>query len=147
MTLALKSPERCYSAVCQCVGGTGHMTSVTYARGLHARGYRHGIPVQPPVSVDLAQLLTANCQRLANVWAVSTCDCTELLNAFARCVRTTTIRLDHRATTAEKLEDSRVVSVLNSGPGFKSQPRRCRVTVLGKLFTLIVPLFTKQRNW
>jgi len=32
----------------------------------------------------------------------------------------------------------RVVSVLDSGaegPGFKSQPRRCRVTVLGKLFT------------
>ena len=45
---------------------------------------------------------------------------------------------------------SRVVSVLNlgaEGPGFKSQPRRCRVTVLGKLFTPIVPLFTKQRNW
>ena len=44
----------------------------------------------------------------------------------------------------------RVVSVLDSGalgPGFKSQPRRCRVTVLGKLFTPIVPLFTKQRNW
>jgi len=42
---------------------------------------------------------------------------------------------------------SRVVSVLNSGaegPGFKSQPRRCPVTVLGKLFTPIVPLFTKQ---
>jgi len=40
---------------------------------------------------------------------------------------------------------SRVVSVLDSGaegPGFKSQPRRCRVTVLGKLFTPIVPLFT-----
>jgi len=38
---------------------------------------------------------------------------------------------------------SRVVSVLDSvaeGPGFKSQPRRCRVTVLGKLFTPIVPL-------
>ena len=36
---------------------------------------------------------------------------------------------------------SRVVSVLDSGaeePGFKSQSRRCRVTVLGKLFTLIV---------
>jgi len=32
---------------------------------------------------------------------------------------------------------SGVVSVLNSaaeGPGFKLQPRRCRVTVLGKLF-------------
>jgi len=41
---------------------------------------------------------------------------------------------------------SRVVSVLDSGaegPGFKSQPRRCRVRVLGKLFTPIVPLFTK----
>jgi len=40
---------------------------------------------------------------------------------------------------------SRVVSVLDSGaegPGFKSQPLRCRVTVLGKLFTPIVPLFT-----
>jgi len=35
-----------------------------------------------------------------------------------------------------------VVSVLDSGaegPGFKSQPRRCRVTVFGKLFTPIVP--------
>jgi len=45
---------------------------------------------------------------------------------------------------------SRVVSVLDSGaeaPGFKSQPRRCRVTVLGKLFTPIVPLFIKQLNW
>ena len=45
---------------------------------------------------------------------------------------------------------SRVVSVLDSGtagPGFKSQSRRCRVTVLGKLFTPIVPLFSKQRNW
>ena len=45
---------------------------------------------------------------------------------------------------------SRVVSVLDSGAeglGFKSQLRRCRVTVLGKLFTPIVPLFTKQRNW
>jgi len=40
--------------------------------------------------------------------------------------------------------------VLDSGaeqPGFKSQPRRCRVTVLGKLFTPILPLFTKQQNW
>jgi len=44
----------------------------------------------------------------------------------------------------------RVVSVLHSdaeGPGFKLQPRRCRVTVLGKLFAPIVPLFTNQRNW
>ena len=45
---------------------------------------------------------------------------------------------------------SRVVSMLNSGavgPGFKSQPRHCRITVLDKLLTPIVPLFTKQRNW
>ena len=45
---------------------------------------------------------------------------------------------------------SRVVSVLDSGaerPGFKSQLRCCRVTVLGKLYTPIVPLFTKQQNW
>ena len=44
---------------------------------------------------------------------------------------------------------SRVVSVLDSvaeGTRFKSQPRRCRVTVLGKLFTPIVPLFIKQQN-
>ena len=45
---------------------------------------------------------------------------------------------------------SRVVSVLDSSaeePRFKSQPRRCRVTVLGKLFTPIEPLFPKQQNW
>jgi len=44
---------------------------------------------------------------------------------------------------------SRVVSVLDSGAevaGFKSQSRRCWVTVLGKLFTPVVPLFTKQQN-
>ena len=33
------------------------------------------------------------------------------------------------------------------GPWFKSQPRRCQVTLLGKLFTPILPLFTKQQNW
>jgi len=42
------------------------------------------------------------------------------------------------------------VSLLDSGavgPGFKSQPRRSCVTVLGKLFTSSVLLFTKQQNW
>ena len=59
----------------------------------------------------------------------------------------------HRITLTYLLTgwlSSRVVSVLDSGaegPGFKSQSRRYRVTVLGKLFTSIVPLFTKQRNW
>ena len=41
---------------------------------------------------------------------------------------------------------NRVVNVLDSGTegtGFKSQSQRCRVTVLGKLFTSSVPLFTK----
>jgi len=45
--------------------------------------------------------------------------------------------------------DSRVVSTLDSGaegPGFKSQSRRCRVTVIGKLFPPIVPLFTKRQK-
>jgi len=32
------------------------------------------------------------------------------------------------------------------GPGFKLQSRRYRVTVLGKLLTPIVPLFTKQQK-
>ena len=47
------------------------------------------------------------------------------------------------ATVVEGWLGSRVVSVLDSSaerPGFKSQPRRCRVTVLGKLFPPIVPL-------
>jgi len=39
-----------------------------------------------------------------------------------------------------------VAEWLAEGPGFKSQSRRCRVTVLGKLFTPIVPLFTKQQK-
>jgi len=28
-----------------------------------------------------------------------------------------------------------------------TQAQKARVTVLGKLFTRIVPLFTKQQNW
>ena len=55
-----------------------------------------------------------------------------------------------RVRTAIGWLGSRVVGMLDSGaegPGFKSQSRRCRVTVLGKLFTPIVPLFTKQQNW
>jgi len=40
-----------------------------------------------------------------------------------------------------------VLDLVAEGPGFKSQPRCYRATVLGKLFTPIVPLFTKQRNW
>ena len=56
----------------------------------------------------------------------------------------------HATTSYLRWLDSRVVSVLDSGAegsGFESQPRRCRVIALGKLFTPIVPLFTKHQNW
>jgi len=62
----------------------------------------------------------------------------------------TVIHQEYKITDITGWLGSRVVSVLDSGaegPGFKSQPRRCRVTVLGKLFTLVVPLFYKQQNW
>ena len=42
-----------------------------------------------------------------------------------------------------------MVSVLDLGaewPEFKSQLRRSRITVLGKVFTPIVPLFTKPAS-
>jgi len=60
------------------------------------------------------------------------------------------VRAIYCITDAPGWLGSRVVSVLDSGaegPRFKSQRRHCRVTVLGKLFTPIVPLFTKQQNW
>jgi len=43
---------------------------------------------------------------------------------------------------------SRVVSMLDSGAEGSNRSRDavCRVTVLGKLFTFIVPLFTKTQN-
>ena len=72
---------------------------------------------------------------------------------------TTRLILPHRVqdylTTVNKLLrriawlGSRMVSVLDSGAegsDFISRPRRCRVTVLGKLFIPIVPVFTGQRN-
>jgi len=45
-------------------------------------------------------------------------------------------------TTVSRWLGSREVSLLDSGtegPGFNLQPRRYRVTVLGKLFTPIMP--------
>ena len=68
------------------------------------------------------------------------------MRPFATLLQTIAIVTSHAGTWL----GSRVVSVLDSGaeePWFKSQPRRCRATVLGILFTPIVPLFTKQRNW
>jgi len=62
------------------------------------------------------------------------------------------IRRQHRykGGSVAEVAQYRVVSMLDSGaagPRLKSQSRHCRVTVLGKLFTPIVPLFTKQQNW
>ena len=67
-------------------------------------------------------------------------------------VRPSQVPGSHRTLQLQCLRRSvhRVVSVLDSGAEgleFKSQSRCCRVTVLGKLFTPIVPLFTKQQNW
>ena len=42
---------------------------------------------------------------------------------------------------------SRIADLRSSRYSERPAKRRCRVTVLGKLFTPIVPLFTKQRNW
>jgi len=36
---------------------------------------------------------------------------------------------------------------LHHGGATQPHDSSCRVTVLGKLFTPIVPLFTKQQNW
>ena len=50
-------------------------------------------------------------------------------------------QLKNRTELLDGWLGSRVVSVLDSGAersGFKSQSRRCRVTVLGKMFTPIV---------
>jgi len=83
---------------------------------------------------------------------------------FGKMVKTWTMRSDGQALRQPEVNfctilskcirkgwlSSRVVSMLDSGaerPGFKSQMRRCRVTVFGKLFTPIVPLFTEQQNW
>jgi len=63
--------------------------------------------------------------------------------------RTATWRTKKRSIFIHQLS-CRMVSVLDSGaegPVFKSQSRRCRLTVLGKLFTPIMSQFTNKRNW
>jgi len=69
---------------------------------------------------------------------------------FCCCRRTARMEQFIPATIRHGWLGSRVVSVLDSDAGayrFKSQSRRCRLTVLGKLFTPIASLFTKQPNW
>jgi len=119
----------------------------------------HG-PTEPrcaTVSVCRLSLISTRC-RAADLYAVVR-SLSLSLSLRARHYRPRAIRRAERMFISHELSsaqlnsswlDSRVVSVLDSGtewPGFQLQSRRCRVTVLGKLFTPIVPLFTKQRNW
>jgi len=97
-----------------------------------------------------------NSSRLSAYFS-SFCIMLSIMPNFLQC--TTCIRLRVEVSLSTKiiymyteqgLLGSRVVSALDSGavgPGFKSQSQHCLVTVLGKLFTPIVPMFTKQRNW
>jgi len=92
---------------------------------------------------------TRSLQYSAGVHDVIVDDAIDVFAVVVSWPQTTAASLVPNYTTLGWL-GSRVVGVLDSGaegPGFKSQPRRCRVTVSGKLFTPIVPLFTKQRNW
>ena len=62
-----------------------------------------------------------------------------------------TYRMIHCIKFVTRWLGSRVVSVLDSaaeGSGFRLKLQCCRVTVLGKPFTPIMPQrFTKQQNW
>ena len=81
---------------------------------------------------------------------VSQCSRGRFLNQPIQFYLNNTIKLCHliqRSIAYSAWFGSRVVSVLDSvaeGPGFKSQSRRWRVTVLGKLFTSIVPRSVHQ---
>jgi len=55
------------------------------------------------------------------------------------------LSLDRDGSAAERLA-CWTQAQKDPGSKFKSQSRRCRITVLGKLFIPIMPLFTKQQN-
>ena len=100
------------------------------------------------VEGQLVQKLERN--KRTHGWTNTTDRITFLAYAPCNNIKSHTSRLTFSQSRVQGWLGSRVVSVLDSGaegPGFKSQSRRCRITVLGKLFTPIVPLFTKQRNW
>jgi len=98
-------------------------------------------PIRPTAdTLHCSPLNAAWLSPLINEW-YSFCTDNQSINLF--------VEIAHNTTIIVGWLGSRVVSVLDSGaegPGFKSQLRRCRVTVLGKLFTPILPLFTKQQN-
>jgi len=108
------------------------------------------------VSIQLKKSFTCKCQ--ATIWQMPGTAVTNTSTSL----NSVTMQANEQSTTSSILGHVQnqimvgwwlgchQVSVLDSvteGPGFKSQSRRCRVTDLGKLFTPIVPLFTKQQNW
>jgi len=88
---------------------------------------------------------------LLNFWKIHNPNCVHVLKPAMLCIGLCKgVQMIFMGKIACGWLGSRVVSVLDSGaegPRFKSQSRCCRVTVLGKLLTPIVPLFTKQQNW
>ena len=87
--------------------------------------------------------------RLCFAFSISRCDFAEASGYTAQSSILSRWWANNSLVPFKRLLGSRVVSVLDSGavgPELKSQPPRCRVTVLDKLFTPIVPLFTKQRK-
>jgi len=99
----------------------------------------------------VARSFRATCSNCQRCWVSMTCQLTAtMMTAQPRTVSPPHCPNCRRSASSISLcilgvgwLSSRVVSMLDSGTeglGFKSQSRRCRVTVLGKLFTPTVPL-------
>ena len=125
----------------------GGLTSVRGAGGAGGGGAAVCLPLD--VVLSMSSWSTA-ILRMSTCWRRSCRSCSSATSSADTPVNHTHYRHSLADTSEPQWLGSRVVSVLDSGaegPGFKSQPRRCPVAVLGKLFTPVVPLFTKQRNW
>ena len=101
----------------------------------------------PPSVIDTARIVC--CRVYVTIQCPSVClsGCPTLRRGVRRvCSRHG--RLSFLSTTGGSVAEwlACCTQAQKGQPGFKSQSRRCRVTVLGKLFTPIVPLLTKQEN-
>ena len=68
--------------------------------------------------------------------------------AVSLAARAAPCRLNYTELVGSVAERLACWTQAQKGPGSnRSRDAVCRVTVLGKLFTPIVPLFTKQQNW
>ena len=106
----------------------------------------------------VARSFRATCSNCQRCWVSMTCQLTAtMMTAQPRTASPPHCPNCRRSASSISLcilvvgwLSSRVVSMLDSGTeglGFKSQSRCWWVTVLGKLFTPTVPLFSKQQNW